>query len=323
MKKAICIFLCLLLAVSVFAACGKVSPEGKAQTPTVSDPEKPNVVATIFPIYDFCRVVAGDKVNLSLLLDSKTDLHSYSPTTDDILRISNADLFFFVGGESDDWVEGVLASAENEALQAIALMETVDAAEEEALPGMQEEEEEPETDGPELDEHIWTSLKNAQDMVNAIAEAFASVDADNAQVYRANAAAYNKQLAALETQYAETIAGAKRKVLLFADRFPFRYLQRDYDLECYAAFSGCSAETEASFDTLAMLVQTTKDKALPYILMIEGSDSAVAQSVSAQTGAEIRVLNSCQSVSADDIKNGVTYLSVMESNLDVLKEVLN
>ena len=160
-------------------------------------------------------------------------------------------------------------------------------------------------------------------IVPALTDTLCELDAANADFYRANSTGYLQSLQALEAQYAETIGAAARKTLLFADRFPFRYLADDYDLTCYAAFSGCSAETEASFETMTMLVNTVKEQNLPYILMIDGSDGSVAESVSRQSGAEIRVLNSCQSVSADDIAAGMTYLSIMNDNLQVLNEVLN
>ena len=324
MKKAIALLISALLVLSCFAACGKQPVQQPDTTEPANDTAKLNVVCSIFPPYDFVRTIAGDKVDLTLLLDSKTDLHSYSPTADDIMTISQADLFVNIGGESDDWAEDVIASAENKDLKVVSLIDLVNAVEEEALPGMQEEEEEhEEEEGPEYDEHVWTSLKNVMMIVPALTDTLCELDAANADFYRANSEKYVKALQALDEEYTETIGGAARRTLLFADRFPFRYLADDYDLTCYAAFSGCSAETEASFETMTMLVDTVKEQYLPYILMIDGSDGSVAESVSDRSGAEIRVLNSCQSISLDDIAAGVTYLSIMNDNLDVLSEVLN
>ena len=322
MKKAIAILLSALLVLSLFAACGK-TPEAPTEPAADENETKLNVVCSIFPPYDFVQTIAGDKIDLTLLLDSKTDLHSYTPTADDIMKISKADLFVNIGGESDDWAEDVIASAENKDLKVVSLIDLVNAVEEEALPGMQEEEEEHEEEGPEYDEHVWTSLKNVIMIVPALTDTLCELDEANAGFYRANSESYLKALQTLESQYAETIGKAARKTLLFADRFPFRYLADDYGLTCYAAFSGCSAETEASFETMTMLVDVVKEQELPYVLMIDGSDGSVAESVSRQSGAEIRVLNSCQSVSADDIATGTTYLSIMTNNLDVLSEVLN
>ena len=324
MKKLIALLLSVLLITACLAACGS-----KTDTPDTpaDDSGKLNVVCSIFPQYDFIKAIAGDEVNLTLLLDSKTDLHSYTPTADDIMTISKADLFINIGGESDDWAEDVLSSAANDKLHVVSLLKLVDAVEEETLPGMQEEEEheeaEHEEDGPEYDEHVWTSLKNVIQIIPALTDVLCELDSGNTALYQSNSSAYLAQLEALEAKYSDTIGNAARKTLLFADRFPFRYLADDYGLTCYAAFSGCSAETEASFETMTFLVDTVKEQNLPFVLMIDGSDGSVAETVSRQSGAEIRTLNSCQSVSPDDIAAGASYLTIMENNLAVLSEVLN
>lgn len=321
------VILTFILVLSVLSACSagkntqQSSSPGTAASQTEAGGKKLNVVCTIFPLYDFCREIAGDKIDLTLLLDSKTDLHSFEPTSEDILKISDCDLFINIGGESDDWADDVIKASENTSLAVLSLMDTVETHEEEALEGQQEEESEEEHEH-EIDEHIWTSLKNAVRMVNAITDKLCALDKDNADTYRANGSAYTKKLSDLEKQYADTVNGAKTKTLLFADRFPFRYLAEDYDLTCYAAFSGCSAQSEASFETMAFLVNKVKEENLRYILMIDGSDGSVAESVSRQSGAQIKTLNSCQSVSPEDVENGVSYLSVMKDNLEVLKEVL-
>ena len=320
MKKLLALLLSVLLITACFAACGK-----KADAPDTpaDDSGKLNVVCSIFPQYDFIKTIAGDAVNLTLLLDSKTDLHSYTPTADDIMMISKADLFINIGGESDDWAEDVLSSAANNKLKVVSLLNLVDAVEEETLPGMEEEGEEHEEEGPEYDEHVWTSLKNVIKIIPALTDVLCELDSGNTALYQANSSAYLAQLQTLETKYSDTIGKAARKTLLFADRFPFRYLADDYDLTCYAAFSGCSAETEASFETMTFLVDTVKQQNLPFVLMIDGSDGSVAETVSRQSGAEIRTLNSCQSVSPDDIAAGASYLTILEDNLSVLSEVLN
>ena len=320
--------LTLTLILTVFCACSKSTenPETSENTSvsqTEPDSKKLNVVCTIFPQYDFCREIAGDKIDLTLLLDSKTDLHSFEPTSEDILKISKCDLFINIGGESDDWAEDVIKSAQNDSLSVLSLMDTVETHEEEALEGQQAEEDEEKEHEHEQDEHIWTSLKNAILMAQAITDKLCALDKDNAEAYKANCEAYTKKLSDLEKQYADTISGAKTKTLLFADRFPFRYLAEDYGLTCYAAFSGCSAQTEASFETMAFLVNKVKEENLNYILMIDGSDGSVAESVSRQSGAGIKTLNSCQSVPPEDIENGVSYLSIMLDNLAVLREVLS
>ena len=326
MKKTISLALCLLLAFSLFAACGKSDEptSDPSSAPAASDGLR--VVCSIFPQYDICRTLMGDKGELSLLLDSKADMHSFSPTTEDILKISSCDLFIYIGGESDTWADGVITTAENEKLQTLKLLDLVNAKEEELLPGMQAEEEEEEAgeeEGPEYDEHVWTSLKNMTAITAAIRDKLCEMDSENAALYTANADDYIAKLTDLETRYAKTIGEAKTKVLVFADRYPFRYLADDYDLTCFGAFAGCSAESEASFGTMAKLVNAVKDNDLRFVLKIEGSDGKIADAVAAQSGVEIRTLNSCQSVSAEDIANGMTYLSIMEDNLTVLQEVLN
>lgn len=315
LKKTIAILLCAVLALTLLAGC---KSEPKETTDGLS------VVCSVFPIYDFCRQVMGGDEHLTLLLDSKVDLHNFAPSADDIMTLSNADVFFYIGGESDAWVDGSLESAGNKDLMSVALMNAVNAVEETALPGMEEEEEEEDAnEGPEMDEHIWTSLKNAQKMVAAITETLSKADPDNAETYRANSEAYQKELAALDQEYASAVETAKRKTLLFADRFPFRYLQMDYGLDCYAAFSGCAAGGEASIDTINYLVSVVKEQNLPFILVIDGSTSEFAQFISNETGAQIRMMNSCQSVGEIERENGMTYLSAMADNLAVLKEVLN
>lgn len=318
LKKTIAILICAVLTLSLLAGCKSSSNDQQENAGGLS------VVCSIFPIYDFCRQVMGGDEHLTLLLDSKIDMHNYAPSADDINTLSKADVFFYIGGESDAWVDGTLKSANNDNLTSVALLNAVNAVEETELPGMEaEEEEEAAEEGPEYDEHIWTSLKNAQKMVQVITETLAKADPDNAETYRANSEAYQKELAALDAQYAETIGAAKRKTLLFADRFPFRYLQNDYNLDCYAAFSGCAAGGEASIDTINFLISVVKEKALPYILVIDGSTSEFSKFISDETGAQIRMLNSCQSVGEVDRANGMTYLSAMNENLTVLKEVLN
>ncbi|MDO4380110.1 MAG: metal ABC transporter substrate-binding protein [Clostridia bacterium] len=324
MKKFFTVFLSFLLITALFCACsGEKATEGTTkETPTEN--KKLSVVCSIFPQYDFCKEIAGDKAELTLLLKSKVDMHNYKPSAEDILIIKNSDLFIDIGGESDEWADEVLETAKSENLCVLSLIDVVDAKDEEMLEGMEEEEhEEGEEHEEEKDEHVWTSLKNAELIVKVITEKLCSLDEKNAEEYRKNSAFYLSKLSALEKEYAETVKTAKRKTLLFGDRFPFRYLADDYSLECFAAFSGCSAETQASFETIKFLVEKVKEKDLPFVLKIDGSDGSVAETIASQSKAEVRTLNSCQSVSEDDIENGTNYLSIMTDNLSVLREVLN
>jgi zinc transport system substrate-binding protein len=275
-------------------------------------------------------------VDLTLLLDSGVDLHSYQPTVDDILTISNCDVFIYVGGESDAWVTDALSQAANEDMQVIRLMDVLkdSVKEEELVEGMQAgDDNESDGDGeesaeetPEYDEHVWLSLKNAKILTDAIAQALEEADPDNAEAYSENAQAYMDKLTALDEEYQKAALAGERDTILFADRFPFRYLTDDYDLNYYAAFAGCSAETEASFETILFLAEKADELELPVILTIDGSDQTIAEAVINSTNAKdqkILSMNSMQSITAGDMEDGASYLSVMEENLEVLKEALS
>ena len=291
------------------------------------------VVATIFPVYDWARQVVGDLpgVELVWLQDTGVDLHSYQPSAADLLNLSSCDLFLYVGGESDSWVEGALQEAVNPNLQALSLLDVLGdkARPEELTEGMQAEDDHDGHDHDHeeetADEHIWLSLRNASLLTGALADALGRLDPDNADAYAANAAAYQEQLAALDAEYQAAVENASASALLFGDRFPFRYLADDYGLEVYAAFPGCSAETEASFETVAFLAGKVDQLDLPAVLTIEGSDQRVArtiiQNTAAQDAALLR-LDSMQGTTAQDAAGGASYLSIMESNLAVLKTAL-
>ncbi len=293
--------------------------------------KKFSVVTTIFPIYDWSREVGAGNSNIeyTMLLNNGADLHSFQPSVKDIAKVSSADIFIYVGGESDEWVEDVLRTVKNKNLKAINLMDALESRilEEELVEGMQgeEEEEEGEEEEVEYDEHIWLSLKNAALCVEEISRAFISSDESNSSLYSSNASAYCSKLSDLEKQYSSTCAGAKNKTLVFADRFPFRYLVKDYGLDYYAAFSGCSAETEASFQTVKFLVDKIDELDLDNIFVIESSDKKLAKTIienSKRHDRNILVLDSMQSISKNDVEGGKTYLGIMQSNLDQLKKGL-
>lgn len=316
-KRLLSILLCFLLTASL-AACG-ASP--------VADSETPSIVATIFPLYDWTMNLLGDHgadIDVTFLTEDGVDMHNFQPTADDIIRISSCDLFIYVGGESDGWVEDVLREAVNPDMIVLNLMDALGsrAQEETILEGMQAEEDEEEN---AYDEHIWLSLKNAQTLCSAIAQALSSLDPDHADDYAANADGYLALLAGLNEAYQAATDSAVRNTLLFADRFPFRYLADDYALTCYAAFPGCSAETEASFETIAFLAGKLDELSLPVVLTIEGSDQRLAETVIANAAGspQIRTLNSMQGTTAADYADGQTYLSIMEENLQILSTALN
>ena len=308
-----------------------------------------SVVTTIFPEYDWVKQIVGDAsgVELTNLLDNGADLHNYQPTAEDIKKIATCDLFIYVGGESDEWAEDAIKTAVNPNQQVINLMDVLkdSVKEEEVVEGMQEEEHDHDHEGEaedeheeeaeeeheheeevEYDEHVWLSLKNAATCVKAIADSLETIDGTNADMYKANVDSYINDINALDAKYADAVNAATGKTLLFGDRFPFRYMVDDYGLDYYAAFVGCSAETEASFETIKFLSEKVDELGLKTLLTIENSDNKIADTIIANTNskdAQILAMDSMQSSTSADYENGVTYLSIMKNNLKVLTEALN
>lgn len=330
-----------LMMVLVMAGCGKNESEGAgsaeaaggAADSSAADDASINIVTTIFPEYDWARQVVGDvdDVSITMLLDNGVDLHSFQPTADDIIKISTCDMFIYVGGESDKWVDDALKEAVNKDMIVIDLMDILGESvkEEEVIEGMEAEEEEEEEgeeeEGPEYDEHVWLSLTNAETCVNYISEKLSEIDPDNAQAYKVNSERYVNSLEDLNNQYKDAVNNAPFDTLIFGDRFPFRYMVDDYGLNYYAAFVGCSAETEASFDTIIFLADKVDEAGVPAICILEGSDGKIADTIKENTDSgdqEILVFNSLQSTTQADVDAGVTYLSAMESNLEILKKAL-
>ena len=336
MKKTTALLLALLMLVGFLAGCGKQKDDDTTDTT-----DKLSIVTTIFPEYDWVRQILGDKADnadVTMLLDNGVDLHSYQPTADDIVKISDCDLFIYVGGESDGWVEDALKNATNKDMKVVNLLEVLGdkVKNEEVVEGMQEEEHEHE-DGEEheegeeheheeeADEHVWLSLKNAEVLVGTISNALQEVDPGNKDAYAANADAYVKKLSALDAEYQTAVDNAARKTVLFGDRFPFRYLADDYGLNYYAAFVGCSAETEASFETISFLAKKVDELKLPCVLTIEGAQHKISETIvqnTAEKNQKVLTMDSMQSTTSKDVASGTTYFSVMEKNLAVLKEAL-
>ena len=332
MKKITALLLALFMLVGALAGCGKQNDTNQT--------DKLSIVTTIFPEYDWVREILGDKADnaeITMLLDNGVDLHSYQPTADDIVKISDCDLFIYVGGESDGWVEDALRNAANRNMKVINLLEVLgdSVKTEEIVEGMQEEHEHEDAHAhddaeeheheEEADEHVWLSLKNAKMLVRVISKALQELDPDNKDIYAANADAYVKKLSALDADYQAAVDAASNKTILFGDRFPFRYLVDDYGLRYYAAFVGCSAETEAGFETISFLAKRVDEWKLPCVLTIEGAQHKIAETVVRNTTAKnqkVLTMDSMQSTTTQDVKNGTTYLSVMEKNLSVLKEAL-
>lgn len=322
---------------------------------------KISVVTTIFPQYDFVRQVAGDDVNLKMLLKPGEETHSYEPTPQDIIAIQNSDLFIYVGGENDSWVEDILESMPDNGRKTLKLVDCVDTVEEEHVEGMKEErghshdeedhehadehteEEHEETlhdhehtedeymdeneqeshSAHEIDEHVWTDPLNAVKIVEQIKKELCKIDPQHTSDYEKNAEDYEGKLKELNQEFKAVVSQSAHKPLIFGDRFPFRYLAEAYDLDYYAAFSGCASDTEPSAATMAFLINKVKEENVTTVLKMELSNENIAKAIAEATGANVKVLYSCHNLTAEEFENGETYLSLMEKNVQTLKEVLN
>ena len=315
MKKLLKVLIVLLL-INLFA-CNTNKEENKEEE--IID-DKLTIVTTIFPIYDWTKeIIKGNQdIELIYLLDNGLDLHNYQASAQDIIKINNCDLFIYVGGESDEWVEDVLNNGDIKKLNLIDLLAD-NTLLEEHKEGMQVDEHEEE----EIDEHIYLSIKNAIKAISFINDNICLIDAENKELYNTNTTNYINSLKRLDNQYQNTIDNSINKTLIFADRFPFRYLIEDYNLDYYAAFNGCSAETEASFETIKFLTEKLNELSLNYLLVLENSDQKIAKTIIENSNIEdclIEELNSMQSI---DINDNKTYLSIMKDNMEILKKVLN
>ena len=334
MKRIASFFLALALAFSL-TAC--TAPAEKA------DGGKIQIVATLFPYYDFARAIAQDRADVTLLLSPGREAHSFEPTPLDAVTISEADVFLYNGGEGEYWVESMLdAAGENIAVVA-RMMDYVDALDEEYVEGMQgadghdhdhehgshddhdhdHEEDEHDSDEVEYDEHIWTSPKNAVVLCRAVCDAICKADPANEDFYRANCDGYCAQIEALDARFAALCESAPRKLLVFADRFPMLYFCREFGLDYRAAFHGCSGDTEPSLATIKFLIDKVEDENIPVVYTIDFGTKKVAAVVSECTGAAIETIYSMQTVSRADFDAGETYLTLMERNFEALRKGLN
>lgn len=304
-----------------------------------SNKNKLKVVTTIFPEYDWAKEIIGEKaddVELTLLLNNGVDLHSYQPSVKDIAKIQEADIFVYVSGESDEWVDDVLKNVKTKNQKVINLLEVLGdrVKNEEIVEGMEHEhhhEHDHDEHGhdheheEEKDEHVWLSLRFAKVLCGAICDALCEKDTANASVYKKNLASYTAKLDDLDGKYAAVVKAGSKNTLLFGDRFPFRYMVDDYGLKYFAAFTGCSAESEASFNTIIFLSEKVNELDLQRVCKIEGGNGKIAKTVisnSKNKKAKVLVFDSMQSTTAKQIKKGATYLGAMEKNLEVLKEAV-
>lgn len=289
---------------------------------------KLKVVCTIFPEYDWTRTIIGDndKIDLSLVVQNGVDLHSFQPSTEDIVEISTADIFIYIGGVSDNWVTEVLENSRNENMVVINLMDILGNRihEKEVVEGM-EEDHHHHDHANNNDEHIWLSLTNAKLCCEAITEALSNALPESKETFNTNLQNYITKLDELNNDFIEAVNKAPEKTIIVCDRFPFLYLVDDYGLNYYAAFTGCSAETEASFKTIAFLSQKLAQSNLGAVITIDNSDNKIAKTVienSKVNGCKIYTLDSMQSTTLDEALNGKNYLDTMASNLEMLKKAL-
>lgn len=323
MKKLITVLVGFVMCLSLCVGC---------ESNQKNKEKKLSVVTTIFPEYDWVKEIAkgNEDVEITMLLDKGVDLHSFQPSADDIVKISSCDMFIYVGGESDEWVEDALLEATNKNMVVINLLDVLgdSVKEEELVEGMEGEEEdgeEEEEEGPEYDEHVWLSLKNAEVLSQYIAAELEKIDEKHKDLYETNTTTYLSELEELDKEYQSSVEKATVKTVLFGDRFPFRYMVDDYGLDYYAAFVGCSAESEASFETIKFLAEKIDELGLGTILQIESADGKIAQTIKETTetkNQDILTMDSMQSVTAKDVTDGATYIGIMKSNLDVLQNAL-
>ena len=306
--------LLMMAAPLACAGCDRVeAAEGEAAL---------RVVCASFPCYDFARAVAGDAAELTLLIKPGAEVHSFEPTPLDVRAIAECDLFICIGGESDAWVADILSSFGNDTPRTLRLIDCVDALEEEEVEGMTVHAE---TGGNEIeyDEHIWTSPVNAMRMVKAVWDALAQAKPELTDVFAANAAGYVEEIAGIDAELRALVEGAARRELIFGDRFPFLYLAREYDLEYWAAFPSCAAESEPSAKTLAFLIEKVRADGVPAVYQIELSSGRTARTIAEETGAEVLTLQSIQNVNEADFSAGESYVSLMRRNIEALRRGLN
>ncbi len=306
----LCIIVILFLGVILGACSGKDD----------SNKGKISVVSTIFAPYDFARQIVGDNAEVTMLLPPGSESHSYEPSPKDIITIQECDVFIYVGGESDEWVRTVLESIDTSNIKIITLMDCVEIVEEEIVEGMEEDDEG--NQQKEYDEHVWTSPKNAKLIANKILDAICAIDSEKTESYKKNAESYITKLDELDKTFKEVVDSGVRKTLIFGDRFPFRYLTDAYGLDYYAAFPGCSSETEASAATVAFLISKTKSEKIPVVFHIEFSSEKIADVISEATGANVLLFHSCHNITKTDFENGVTYIDLMNQNVKNLREAL-
>ena len=308
----------LLSVVLLLSSCQKNS--GGSASDGVSGGDSFSVAAVDFPSYDAARAVMGGTDDLVMLLPPGTESHSYDPTPRDMVRLSESDLVVYTGGPSDSWVEAILSSLDSPP-PSFALTEQVELLEEEHREGMEDDHEAGHSHT--IDEHVWTSPRNEMTIIRNLASVMEELDPDNAARYEANAGKYIERIEQLDEAFRDVIDSAPRRTLIFASRFPLLYFVREYGLEYYAAFPGCAGDTEPSAATMAFLIEKVKEEKVPAVLKMELSNDNIASAVAEAAGTDVKVFYSCHNLTAEEFEEGETYLSMMQKNVETLKEVLN
>ena len=345
-SAAAALWLTAALMLSALTGCA-------AQEPEEAEDGKMKIVTTIFPQYDFARAISGngELADIKMLLSPGEEIHSYEPTPLDIREIQECDLFIYVGGENDVWVERILENMGSGRPQTLSLLEVTDTVAEEIVEGMMEERgghdheaeedhddehedgddhdrehthsgDSSEAEHEEADEHVWTSPVKAAEITEAIAEKMAQIDPEHAETYLKNAKDYEEQILEVDAQYRQIVENAERKTIVFGDRFPIRYFAEEYGLDYYAAFAGCSSEAEPSASTLAFLIDKVREEQIPVVFTIEFSNGNIARAICESTGAEQRTFNTCHNVTKEQMESGATYVSLMTGNLEAVREAL-
>lgn len=319
MKKLLSLIVCTVMAMNVFCAC----QNDTAPNNEISD-GKLSIVTTIFPPYDFTRQVGGDNVDITMLLKPGTESHNYDPTPQDIIKIQNCDLFIYTGGESDEWVNEILSSSDSKPNKVIALMDCVDTVQQETVEGMDDEHNHDEDEHEiEYDEHVWTSPKNAIIISKKISETLCELNPENKKEYEQNTTDYSTKLSMLDSKIQTIVDNAERKTIVFGDRFPLRYFADEYGLKYYAAFPGCSSETEPSAATISYLIDKVKIESIPVVFYIEFSNGKVADTICESTSAKKLQFTSCHNVTQEEFDSGITYIDLMNNNAKNLEEALS
>ncbi len=313
MKKLLkLIFIVIFISTVILTGCSK-EPEKTKMT----------IISTSFPGYDFSRAIIkdNDNIEVKMLLKPGAEMHDFEPTPQDIKNIRNSDIFIYVGGDSDTWIEGILQDINKDKTKVIKLMDLVDLVEEDIVEGMENHEDDEEE--REYDEHVWTSPINAIEITNKLKEHIIKLDKDNAELYEKNAEDYINQLKDIDSEIRNIVENGKRKEIIFGDRFPIRYFADEYGLTYYAAFPGCSEQTEASAKTISFLINKVKEDKIPVVFQIELSNGKIAKAIAKETGTKVLQYSTAHNISQKDFDAGVTYADIMKNNIEVLKEALN